>query len=1289
MQSAASSSARPTIVIGAALLPANDSRAEMALAALPRSRYQQTARPAATSPSPPMSTCRRLSYDSAMMSSSSPSRTPASPLSTASSRSRSCPLSQQPQHFWQKLAPITEATTTTVSRRSTAAVGRAGVATTDTCVQLHDSSPVARAHSPSTSIGSAAAPSSPEVAPSAAVAAGAHEQRLPEAPTAAAVTVATSLDACAGGGGNEGGEARPPTAMTVLQVTTAAVAMQCRASARSNGSSSPSAAAASPNAAAPRPLPARRQSAKATTPPSNCMLIVQPQPQRAAPPPQPRRSRSANSGVRGAGTHTNSVCFQPVPTLRSVGTGGPSPFSAEQLAMPRRPPPRLAVVTAGDGVSWTGCVQRESTTATVAATTMTAAHQRAPHVQLVRPADLCRSAAIAAGGSGTASTAMAMAASLLPGAAAAQDRLQLPHRSRLVRTPSATAAQQRRRTPSAGGLGGGGSARNAASSTPRKRRASTSPPGVAAEALVEGSTTRLAPRRPRSSTPSGTFSVYTTRGASSGRSSLGRSERLIPDDGATGDAAALRKGAARSSSAPVHRQRRASSRSRISNAAPGSVSSRALRVSNGLGAPVVAPPSLVRSASVTSVHQRRPRVTNTPVSTASTRSPASTAELAGFVRTSSVPRRSRSRGGTSATARSITSAQSALNPLLAAAPSMTARVPNTSTASAVRRVNAGSTRPTTSTAGSAGGPRVRPVLSMGTRAAAAAAAAAAPAATSSVSRLRRLADRKLRDGGSSNTVWASESSMISMKESKAFLEEFQRMNERELALFGTLLATVATEQQKRSGHGITGNAALNADKADATRLAGNAAGGRDAGLAPPTGAIMSAEDVTVWACKRTTSPPSHHQQRQQQASDVPQRKTPGEPAVVTPPASHPDEELIVLVRPSRSRSTGPHVPPVASTSGSEARQQPNQLAQRAERDEEKGNGHVPATSHAFARSPPHGQYYQQQPQYIGTGTAAGGRSSGDGAVLPRASRSPSPAPLPPVSAAHRKENDQQAPSLSSVSRSPIPGFPLWAPAGARGPQQQQPGVFANARAYMSVSGGLRPREPTAVNTSANCTAAGAARKLSVVAMAAGTVVRGTVPDRPSSRATSRIRRSGRRRCSANDGTDTSLSPPEEQWRRSVKSYTDIIRSYTPNRLEGSHDGNSGNDCGANVKQSGVRLDEEPDVGDASALSPSSAVSEAAAPLTALKRAKEMAAEMAAAARAKTLAAEKLSTEMTATSSFPPSAITADSPTRGSASGDCTAAAATEICSVRVTAAQLQLLIESSRSQANYARYRQL
>ncbi|KAG5486341.1 hypothetical protein CUR178_07652 [Leishmania enriettii] len=1285
MQSAASASAPSTIVIGAALLPANDSRAEVALAALPRSRYQQSERPAPTSPSPPMSTCRRLSYDSAMMSSSSPSRTPASPSSTASSRSRSCSLSQQPQHFWQRRALITEATTTTVSRPSTAAVGRAGVAAADTCVQLDDSSPVVRAHSPSTSIGAAAAPSSLEVAPSAAVAAGAHEQRLPEAAAAAAVTVATLLDGCEEGSGNEGGEARPPPAVTVLQATTAAVAMKRGTSARVNGSSSPSSAATSPTAAAPRPLPARRQSAKAITPPSNCMLIVQPQPQHAAPPPQPRRSRSANSGARGSGTHTNSMCFQPIPAWRSVGTGGPSPFSADQLAMPRRPPPRLAVVTAGDGVSWTGCVQRESTTATVAATSTTAAHQRAPHVQLVRPADLCRSAAIAAGGSCTASTAMA--ASLLPGAAAAQDRLQLPHRSRLVRTPSATAAQQRRRTPSAGGLGGGGSARNAASSTPRKRRASTSPPSVATEAPVEGATTRLAPRLPRSSRPSGTSSVYTTRGASSGWSPQGRSERSIPDDGATSDAATLRKGAARSSSAPAHGQRRASSRSRISSATPGRVGSRALRVSNGLGAPAVAPPSLLRSASVTSVHQRRPRVITTPVSTAATRSLASTAELAGFVRTSSGPRRSRSRGGTSATARSITSAQSALNPLLAAAPSRTARVPNTNTASAVRRVNAGSARRTTSTAGSAGGPRVRPVLSMGTRAAAA--AAAAPAATSSVSRPRRLADRKLCDGGSSNTVWASESSMISMKESKAFLEEFQRMNERELALFGTLLATVATEQQKRSGQGITGNAASSADKADATRLTGNAAGGRDAGLAPPTDVMMSAEDVTVWACKRTTSPPSHHQERQQQASDVPQRKTPGEPAVVAPPASHPDEELIVLVRLSRSRSTGPHVPPVASTSGSEARQLSNQLARRAERDEEKGNGHVRATSHAFARSPPHGQYYQQQPQYIGAGTGAGGRSSRDGAVLPRASRSPSPAPLPPVSAAHRKENDHQAPSLSSVSRSPIPGFPLWAPAGVRGPQQQQPGAFANARAYMSVSGGLRPREPTAVNTSANCTAAGAARKLSVVAMVAGTVVRGTVPDRPSARATSRIRRSGRRPCSANDGTGTSLSPPEEQWRRSVKSYTDIIRSYTPDRLEGSHDGNSGTDCGANVKQSGVRLDEEPDVVDASALSPSSAVSEAAAPLTALKRAKEMAAEMAAAARAKTLAAEKLSTEITATSLFPPSAITADSPARGSASGDCTAAAATEICSVRVTAAQLQLLIESSRNQANYARYRQL
>ncbi|KAG5487083.1 hypothetical protein LSCM1_07754 [Leishmania martiniquensis] len=1279
MRLAASASVPSTIALGVALLPNNDSQAEVAQVAPPRFRYQLLTRPAAASPSPPMSTCRRLSYDSAIMGNGSPSRTRASPRSTTSSRSHSRPLPQQPQHFWQRCVPGTEATTTAVGRRYA-----------DTCEQAGVRSLVAEARSPSISIGSAAALSSPDVAPSAVVAdvhahvttnplgaagpAGAHEQRPREAAAAAVAAVATSADAYKTNCGSKGGSSASPPSVASLQVTTTAVAAERESSGRANAASLPSSAAATPSAAAPRPLPTRRHSTTTNTPASSTQPIAQPQPQRAAPPPQPRRSRSAKSGVRGSGTHPSSVYFQPVPTLRNVGTGGPSPFSANQLAMPRRPQPRPAVATAGDVASWTGCLQREQDTATVAAATVTSAHQRAPPVQLVRPADLCRGAASAIGGGDSASTAMA--ASLLPGAAAAQDRLQLPHRSRLARTPSSTAAQQRRRTPSVGSCGARGSARNAesvVSSTPLKRRALTNPAGSAAEAPVEGSAARLAPRRSHSSRLSGPPSLYTTRGVSSGRSPLGPSRQSVPDDGTAGVAAALRKGVARSSSAPAPQQRRASSSSRTSNDVPCGVTSRSIRASNGSGAPAVAPPTLVRSASVRSVQQQRPRTTTTPSGSSLARALASTAGPAG------------------SSARNSASAKGTLSSLQTATASMAAEVLNMSTASTARRVDAGSTRPTISTAG-AGGPRARPVVSMAT---AAGTTAAVPAAASAASGARRLADRKLRDRSGGNTVWASHSSMISMEESKAFLEEFQRMNEHELALFGTLLATVATEQQKRSGR--RGNAASSAGQVDATCLVGNAAGDRGTVIAPSMGIITSAEDVTVWACKRTLSLPAH--QQQQQASDAPQQTTPEERAAVATPASHVDEELIVLVQPSFSRSAGPHVPPATSIWGSEAQQQPKQLTQRASRGEGSGSGHVPASPYALERSPLCRQLYQQQCAVAGKAT--GGRGSGGTAGLPQVSRSPSPAPHPPDSAAAKRETDQQAPPLRPLSSSPAPEDPVQTPTSAREPHQQPPEVFASARARQGGGGGLRPRGPTAVNTSANCTAAGAAQKLSVVTAgkpahavhtapqpksSAATVVRGAAHDRPSASVAGRMRRDSRRGGGANDGRGASFSPPEQQWRRSVKSYTDTIQSYTPNRLEGSHNGHNENDCGAHLKQGGERLQEDPHAADVFA---PSAVSEAAAPLTALKRAKEMAAEMAAAARAKTAVTEKSSTAMTATFSSLPSTIVADSPASGRASGGYATEAAVEIPGVRVTAAQLQLLIEGSRSQANYARYRLL
>ncbi|CBZ31540.1 hypothetical protein, unknown function [Leishmania donovani] len=1380
MQSAAAAAAPFTITVGAALLPMNDSRAGVVLAASPQGHYQRQTRPAATSPSPPMSTCRRLSYDSSKTGSNSRSRTRASLSSVASPHSFSHTLSEEHQqhHFWQRCVTVTEVATVTASRRSAVAAARSGVVVVaNACAKRDDSSLVAEARSPSIRIGPAVLPSSLETTASSSVvdahaqvtskpggAAGAGEQQSHKAAAAAvtaAVAAATSVGACKANSGNEGvspfsrvhihntrssktttaggGSASPPS-ITVVQAAAAAVVTKHGTPVRANGPSSPSmssplSAAVSPRAAAPRPLSTRRHSAGTTTPGISSLPVAQPQPQRAAPPPQPRRSRSASSGLRGAGTNSSSVHFQPAPTLRNVGIGGPSPFAAEQLAMPRRPQPRLAVAPTGDGASVAGCAQSGQTNAKVAA----------PPLQLVRPADLYRGATTAtgtatAGVGGPASTAMA--ASLLPGAAAAQDRLQLPRRSRLARTPSATSVQQRRRTPSAGSFGGGGSARKAgsvASSSPLKRRTSVSSHSDDAVGPVGGSAARVASRRPRSSTPSGTLSVYTTRGASGGRSPLGHSEPsrngggapalVVAGSGTDTGTAAPRRSVVRSGSAPVHQRRRESSSSRTSSAVPGSVTDQAPRVADRLRVPAVAPSSLVRYSSVASVHQRRSHATITtiPVSNAAAAASTSVAEWTSSMSTSSAPRRSHSRDGTSGTARSSAAGKSVRSSLHTAAASAAAKTPNMGTAPTARRPNVGATRPIISSTAGAGGPRARPVVST-------TAGAATPAATSRAAGPRHLADRKPRDGGSSNTVSVSQASMISMEESKAFLQDFQRMNDRELALFGTLLATVASEQQNRRGLGITGDATPSADKANATRLVGNAADDREAGIAPPTGVVASAEDVTVWTCKRVISLPSDQQQQQQpgQTSDMPPPTTPGEPAVTAQPALHANEELIVLVRRSRSHSAGLHAPPRSSTSGPEAppspkqqqRQkpakpllQPDQLTQRADGTEEKGGGHVAASLHAFVRSPLRHPYSQQQARCTVTDAAAGGRGSSGAVVLHRASRSPSPTPPSAAIARGEKENGQQARSLHSASSSPVPASPLSTAAGARVlQQQQQVGALASARADRSSSGKLRPREATDVNTSANRTAAGAARKVAVETIAtparkphkappsssgaaaaatAGAVGRRAVRNRSSSSAVGRVRGGSRRRCGANDGVHTPSSLQEHQRQLSVESYTDIMRCYSPKRLEGLHDGNGGSGCDATLKEERMSIDEGPRAAGASASSLSSAVSEAAAPLAALKRAKELAAELAAAARARTVSADKPSVAMIPTSFTSPATFSSvDSPTSGSvsmgrASGGYATGAASEISSVRVTAAQLQLLIDSSRSQANYARYQPL
>ncbi|GET85808.1 hypothetical protein, unknown function [Leishmania tarentolae] len=1051
------------------------------------------------------------------------------------------------------------------------------------------------------------------------------------------------------------------------------------------------------------------------------------------PSPQPRRSRSASSGMRGADNNPKSVYFQPTPTLRNVGIGGPSPFSAEQLAMPRRPHPRVPGGPSGDAVSGSGCAQSGQTTAKVAATARASVYQRAPPLQLVRPAGLYRSATTAtgtatSGGGGTASTAMA--ASIFPGAAAAQDRLQLPRRSKLTRTPSATTMQQRRRTQSAGSIGGGGitprNAGGAAFASPPKRRASVSSHRDGAEGAMGGSTARAASRRPRSSTSACTFAVYTTGGASSGKSLPGRREPLNAGDGApalvvAGGGAVPHKSVRRSGSAPVHRHRRLSNSSHAGRAVPGGVLSEAPRIADGSGTPAVAPSSLVRSTSVGSVHQQRSHAAAaaaTEDGNVSAAASASVAESSNSVNRLSAPRRSQSRDGTSGTARSNVARQSVRSSLHTAAASAAARAPSTGTAPTARRPNADATRLTIS---GTGGPRARPVVST-------AAGAATPAATSGAAGPRRLADRKPREGVSSNTVSVSHASMMSMEESKAFLQDFQRMNDRELALFGKLLATVASEQQKRRDVGIVRDASPTVNEAEATGPVDKASGDGEAGIAPPTGAVASADDVTVWTCKRAISSPSDQPRQSEQGSAIPLPGTPGEPAAVEPPTLHADEKLIVVMRRSSRHSASLHAPRPSSASGSEAPPPPTQqeqehkqvmpqlqlgqLTHRADVSEENGRSHVAATAHAFVQSSPtHHQYHQQKKQCTVTGTAAGGPGSSSAVALHCASRSPSPTPPPAALARGGKENSHQTCSLHSASSSPVPASPFSKAAGARALQQQQKlETLTSAQADRSSSGKLRPRDATDVNASEHRTATLAARKVAMETMrtstrtsrqappssiGAATTTAGTVEweaarNRPSSSASGCARRSERRRCGANDGAHTPSSSSMPLRQLSVESYTDIMRSCSPTLLEGLHESNGGSGRVATLKREKMSL-EGPCAAGASASSLSS-VAEAAAPLAALKRAKELAAELAAAARARAVSADKSSATMMLTSFTPPSTFSADSPTSGStsmgrvSSGGYAAGAASEICGVRLTAAQLQLLIDSSRSQANYARY---
>ncbi|KAK7198380.1 hypothetical protein NESM_000797400 [Novymonas esmeraldas] len=1086
--------------------------------------------PPVLAPSPPMSTCRRLSYDSVVSGRCSRSRTrgSSSVSSPARSHSRSTPPpaqqptpppAQQQRHFWQTHAPVTEVsatveTVTTVAR------------TTDDAVD---------GRSPSVDHGAAAA------------AMKARAQAL--------VMYRRKLAAPA----YDHASSRAVVAAEVCEVSDDGRGVEVATDSVVAASHDGGAGESSPSPPAASPPPRRRVSA------------VRCSSDGGGPARQPHRTRSASSsgGVGGAGGS-------------GVGVGGPSPFAVEQLALPRRRP-HLSQWTSNT----TGGATKDAAQQLL--------QQRAPPVQLVGPADRRRGAA-AAGGvgvGGVATTSTALAASHLPGAAATQDRLQQQQhqqRSRLTRTLSAASAstahsQQRHRAPSAG-------AHRGARSPSASRALTTGGSGSdSASTQEQGSDRRGShPRlRQRSSTPSGGVAVYTTRGAScSGRSPRARGPPASPTHAdPASDAPAVmmtRRGVVRSSSAPVsrHATSRAGGTSGSSGAVP--VSTPRVAVAR-VGAPPqvsATPREHVRTASVASVRHHRYQP-DTSADTGPVPPPAIS---------SLVQRRSRSRD---------TGGRSVQRGVVEHSTGVSAAAPLLHTARPVMHAGAG-------------GPRARPVVST-TSAGAPTATATAVTTTTTAAVTRRATARLPRHGGVSgggggghHTISATPASMISMEESKAFLQDFQRLNQRELALFDTLLATVAAEQQQHQrGAGGAAASPAAASPASASFPAGDARHPAAAAAAAP---VSSVDEVSVWTCKRDAAAAASAAVA---SDDGGARRTglhrhangvcalPLPATGESPAALADDEELVVVVRRSRSRSA-PSAGPPAGT---------------------RPDAGLPS------------------------------RCVGVDAVAPEP-RSPSPVPIPPASVG----------STASPNARPPPGH------------DGTPHVRTTTAAA-ATRGGLRPRAAADVNAASNVPAASCVRKAP-----------------PMSAAAACGARRGANALSRAAGAAVDVAVAERPARqRSVTSYAEMKPSVSP-------DGAAGRRGGGCRRSHSPESDSHAETGGgavaACAVTPpsSSSVSPAdaaAPPLAALKRVKERAAQQAAAAaRVKAAAAAAAAATVSTSASSASVFSCAGSPVRCSPSADrgCTGAgsAVVDVSGVRVTAAQLQLLIDGSRSHANLQRY---
>ncbi|KPI88046.1 hypothetical protein ABL78_2872 [Leptomonas seymouri] len=1261
--------------------------------------------PPAKSPSPPASTCRRLSYESAQTR----SNTRAS--STYRSRSTPQPLQQPPR-------PIHGVLPTPV---------HTSVLVTHTRPRVAPSMPPPA--SPKAPVDDANPGSPPAAAPCGALKRSAAStpdflqySSEPSSPSPAPAAAATPLVQLCGNTAGAGAvdktrsssyrphlrDASPFSCFLTNQTRTSGVT-ECDSNAVTSGEKSSPASPPSSNrirdgadhtgelhghqnqlksgaAIVAETTRCTAPTATACTPPSKAhqhphvslpvahahsqLSLVQ-QPHHASHPRPPHRSHSASSRVRGG-----SPCMQPAPRLHS-GLKGTSPFAVDQLAMPRRPTP--------------AAMSNVSNSNTLAQRRLPPPPP--PQVQLARPSGLYRHSHLLS----AASTSMA--ASQLPGGAATYDRLQLPQKSHLVRMPSSSADGTRRRTPSVPGTPSSPFKRRSSSATAASRNAASASAAGAASATT-------AQTRPRTS--SGAF-TYVTRGGEAHRhasmdvsattnaapavpcgtgsarsSGFSAQKQLRPHAGTATAAGAA--GPLRSNSAPVRRH--AASAAAVARASAGAgvsakpmgnrfSSNGPLRPHANSRTPAVFPPSSLPDKAAAAPRDRTARTR----AASATRTPA---PLLPVTTAAAVLRKGR--------AEAKDSSKVGRAPSSPAASREPSRIGDRGACSAVAASDARTRR---AAVGGGGVPtqRARPVVSSSQ-------SAASPSNRSSAATTRRVRAAASRTSTSANlcsnadvnssaiTVSATQSSMITVEESTEFLQEFQRMNQRELVLFGTLLATVANErqmnQQQRRADGGDVAAAAAAGTPDALKRSGSRQTKTANGESSMSIVVQSAEEVSVWTCTRPAlenpSPQPQEGGTTAGAANEAAASMAREPAPQGEGErkAKDETEVVVLVRRSCTRAT-PSVTPSP----------PRQL--------EFGS--------------------DEKPQQ----------------------RSPSPTPSAPTYRrfAAQLEPREPAENISNASGSNFAASPTRGFEARPSPPHLQPSS-ENARAAAVVkplsvkdgraltSSGLQPRSASDANVKSAPLSPATHRKLhggnrmsgsAAAALARPSDIRMSRQHPSPSSLSSRSRR--RRLRSGAHGAAVAAAPtclharlPSEQQehpqlrQQSVMSYTDI-RSYS--RSE-DHDAN-GNSNKRNAFKLSVR-EYSPPSGEGSheksmaAVAGGEAVKDAPPPLAALRRAKEIASEQAAALvqrqreRQEQQQKQQLQSQENgeraggggSKSNASPSIFSSCGSPSDSSMGRTSSAmgaAVSDVAEVRMSAAQLQLLIDSSRSRHNWERYQPL